>query len=75
MKKKDLISLIVSLHLDPVAWWIFPEEVFPGLVVDKDEKRERHGDQPPVPLQGVHSQSDIGTWHVGKNSSQESFLE
>lgn len=68
-------SLVVGLLLDPVAWSVVSDEVFSGLVVDEDEKRKWHWYQPPVPLEWVHSEGNIGTWHVGQDGSQKSLLE
>jgi len=36
--------LVVRLALDPVAFLAVSDQVLSGLVVDKDEQREWHGD-------------------------------
>lgn len=67
--------LVVGLLFDPVARSVVSEQVLSGFIVDEDEKREGHWDQPPVPFEWVHSKCDIGTWHVSQQSCQKSFLE
>ena len=65
---------VVGLLLDPTAWWA-PNEHFTGLIIAEDDEREGHWDQPPAPLEWVHTQHSIGTRHVGQKSSQQSFFE
>lgn len=62
--------LVVGFLFDPVAWCVVSEQVLSGFVVDEDEEREWHWDQPPVPLEWVHSEGNIGTWHVSQDSGQ-----
>lgn len=49
--------LVVGLSLQPSSMRLVTQDVFTALIVDEDEQREWKGWQPPVELQGVHTQA------------------
>ena len=70
VKQRRITALIVGLALDPAAGRQTPEQVLSALVIDQDEKREGHGGQPPVELEGIHSQALVHAGSVGQEGGQ-----
>jgi len=49
-------DLVVGFHFDPAAW-VLPEHVLADLVVDENNRTERHRRDPPSKTEGVHPQA------------------
>ena len=53
-------DLVIGLVFDPAAG-VSANEELSGFVVNEDDEREGHRDEPPRPLQRVHAQHSVST--------------
>ena len=68
------LSLIISFLLDPSSG-VTSQQELSGFIVDKDNEGKGQGREPPVELQGVHSQSLVHARGVGQESGQDGFKD
>lgn len=63
-----IIPLIVEF-LVPPAPWATANSKFPDLIIDKDEKAEGHGDQPPLEPDGHEVEDVRHPWAVAQEAA------
>jgi len=65
--------LVVGLVLDPTAG-VSSDEHLSDFIIGEDDEREGHWDEPPSPLEWVHSKHSVSSWAVSEERSQKSLL-
>ena len=68
------VHLVVGFVLDPAAW-VASDQSLADFVIGEDDQGEGHGDEPPGPLDGVHSQHGVGAGAVGEEGGQAGLLQ
>lgn len=67
-------NLIIGLVFNPAAR-VSADEEFSSFIINENDERKGHWDEPPGPLQWVHSEHSVGTWAVGQKGGQTSLFE
>jgi len=73
VRDNRLVRLVVGLVLDPTAG-VSSEEHLSDFIISEDDEGEGHWDEPPSPLEWVHSKHGVSSWAVSEEGSQKSFL-
>lgn len=73
VRDNELVRLVVGLVLDPTAG-VSSDEHLSDFIISEDDEGEGHWDEPPSPLEWVHSKHSVSSWAVSEEGSQESLL-
>merc|ERR1712168_106054 len=62
-------NLIIGLQFHPTSWAPTQDKAT-NLIIDEDKEGEGKSRQPPEEFEGVHTQTLVHAWCIGKEGSQ-----
>merc|ERR1712037_806789 len=71
VRDNRLVRLVVGLVLDPTAG-VSSDEHLSDFIISEDDEGEGHWDEPPSPLEWVHSKHGVSSWAVSEEGLQKS---
>ena len=67
-------KLVIGFVFDPAAW-VLSNQHLSNLIIQENDERKGHWDEPPSPVKGVHAQHGVRSRAIGQECSQEGLLE
>ena len=67
-------KLVVGFVFDPAAW-VLSDQHFSNFIIQENDERKWHGDEPPSPVKGVHAQHSVSARAIGQKCGEKSFFE